>query len=201
MTRLSLVFLPLLLIVARPSAGQAPEDRFQLGVQLAEVAVPEFDDTDAGIGVRFSWHATRLVGAEAEVDIYPRAFADAPAFSSSRLEGLFGVTVGPTLGRLRPFGKLRPGFLAFREASQPFACIAIFPPPLACVLASGRTVFALDMGGGAEWFPTGRTVLRVDAGDRLVRYPGPAFRRNRTAFEDASYGHDFRFTIGGGVRF
>ena len=128
-------------------------------------------------------------------------FARSPAFSKSRIEMLFGVTVGPHIGRLRPFAKLRPGFVAFRAAPAPFACLAIFPPPLSCTLGAGDTLFALDAGGGVEFLPAGRSFLRVDVGDRLMRYPGPAFDTNFTLQSNAFFSHDFRFSLGGGVRF
>jgi hypothetical protein len=35
-------------------------------------------------------------------------------------------------------------------APEPFACILIFPPPLACTLGAGRTLAVLDAGGGIE---------------------------------------------------
>lgn len=199
--QVSVVFSLVLVVLSRPAAGQSGENQFQLGIQLAGAVSGEFDNTDVGVGVRFSWHPTVLLGAEAEVDFYPEDFADSPAFSSSRVEGLFGVTVGPRVGRLRPFAKLQPGFVTFHEAPEPFACIAIFPPPLPCALASGRTVFATDLGGGVEWFATGRNFLRIDVSDRLVRYPGPVLRRNNRARGDAFFSHDFRFAIGGGMRF
>jgi hypothetical protein len=111
------------------------------------------------------------------------------------------VTAGPRLGRVRPFAKLRPGFVTFREAPQPIVCILIFPPPLSCTLASGRRLFALDMGGGVEVFATRNTFVRADAGDRPLKYPGPVFDKNRTAQQNGFFSHDFRFAIGGGLRF
>ena len=128
------------------------------GSSARERGLGEFEDTDVGIGVHFSWHPMVVVGAEAEVGIYPENFAGVPAFSGSRVEGLFGVTVGPGIGRLRPFAKLRPGFVTFHEAPEPLACIAIFPPPLPCALASGRTVFAIDWAGEPNGFrPSARS--------------------------------------------
>lgn len=201
MNRVCVAFVLLTVVLSRSAAAQSGENRFDLGFQLAGAVSGEFDRTDVGVGVRFSWHPTVLLGAEAEVGVYPEDFAAEPAFSRSRVEGLFGVTVGPRVGRLRPFAKLRPGFVAFREAPKPFACIAIFPPPLRCTLASGRTIVALDLGGGVELFPAGRTFLRVDLGDRLVRYPAPVLGHDGRAREDPSFSHDFRYAIGGGVRF
>jgi hypothetical protein len=189
------------LLCARPVAAQSDEPRFEAGAQLATAASSEFDGTDVGVGGRLSWHPIALLGVEGEFSWYPGELADQQALSGGRVEGLFGATVGPRLGRVRPFVKLRPGFLTFREASEPIACILIFPPPLNCTLAAGRTVFALDVGGGVEWFASNRTFIRVDAGDRAVRYPSPVIDSSGTVQDEAFFSHDFRFAVGGGLRF
>jgi hypothetical protein len=183
--------------IGAPGAALAQE-RFDAGAHIAVARSSEFDATDTGIGGRFSWHPIALVGAEAEMTIYPASFPHANGFSRSRIEGLFGVTVGPRLRGLRPFARLRPGFLAFRQTT--IACILIFPPPLSCELAGGRTLFAMDLGGGVELFPASRAVIRVDAGDRILKYPGPSFRNGR-ATQESFYSHDFRMSAGAGVRF
>jgi len=176
----------------------AAQDRFDVGAHVAVARSSEFDDTDAGIGGRFSWHPVALIGVEAEMTVYPASFPNANGFSRSRIEGLFGVTAGPRLAAVRPFARLRPGFLTFR--GQSVVCILIFPPPLSCELARGRTLFALDLGGGVELFPASRAVIRVDAGDRILKYPGPSFRNGR-ATQESFYSHDFRLSAGAGVRF
>ncbi len=180
-----------------------PAPRFEAGGQIAVAASSEFDETDAGIGGRLAWFPLGLVGVEGEINVFPRdvpADFGSTAFSRTRIEGLFGATVGPVIGRVRPFAKVRPGFLRFNDAG-PIACIRIFPPPLACTLAEGRTVMALDLGGGLEFFPSPETFLRIDAGDRILRYPTPAFDADRNARMDSFVSHDFRVAIGGGLRF
>jgi hypothetical protein len=185
-----------------PAIAQQGPDRFQLGGQVTVVDSSELNTTDVGFGARFSWNPIALLGAEAEFNFYPEDLGpDGATFSSARVEALFGFTVGPRIGAVRPFAKLRPGFVTFREAPQPFPCILIFPPPLACALGAGETAFALDLGGGVELLPAERMFFRVDLSDRMVRYPGPAFDSGGTAHEDAFYGHDFRFAAGAGVRF
>lgn len=196
-----LLFASLSLLSMRPVSAQSGEPAFQATAHAALAASREFDSTAAGIGGRLSWHPTRLLGVEGELTLYPGDFPRDRPFSAGLVEGLFGATVGPRLGPARAFAKVRPGFVAFREAPEPFACILIFPPPLACTLGSGRTMFALDVGGGVEWFPSGTTVIRVDAGDRMVRYPSPAIDRGGRVRRDAFFGHDVRLGIGGGVRF
>ena len=199
--QLVLAFLCLSLFVVRPLRAQSDDRAFRVGAQVATIASGEFDKTDVGVGGRLSWHPVSLLGVEGELTFYPSDFADPPAFSASRFEGLFGATVGPRLGVVRPFAKLRPGFVSFSEAPAPFACILIFPPPLNCAMASGHTLFALDVGGGVEWLPSNGTFVRVDVGDRAVRYPSPTIDNEGTVQDNDFFGHDFRFTIGGGFTF
>jgi len=170
MNRLTLVIALAGVVVAEcgPALAQSTSGRFELGVQLSSAVSSQFDATDVGFGGRFAWHPVEPLGIEAEIDLYPGDFPDQRAFSRGRVEGLFGVTVGPRFGRLRPFARLRSGFLDIREAPRPFPCILIFPPPLSCALASGRALTAFDIGGGIEVFATERTFVRVDAGDRLL---------------------------------
>lgn len=192
----------LVVIVVSPASALAQTDgpRFQLGVQFATATSSEFDSTDIGVSGRLSWSPSTLLGVEAEIGFYPSDFADEPAFSRSRMEGLFGVTAGPRLGQLRPFAKLRSGFVDLSNAPRPFACILIFPPPLACRLAGGDTLFALDVGGGLELLLNDRTFARFDLSDRAVRYPGPVITGGSVRNE-SFYGHDLRVSVGGGVRF
>ena len=49
--------------------------------------------------------------------------------------------------------------LRFNDAG-PIACIRIFPPPLSCQLAEGRTVMALDLVGFAHVVPSLRALSR-----------------------------------------
>ena len=191
------VLFVVLYVFVFPVAANA-QDRYEGGAQVTLVRSGEFDTNDTGIGGRFAWRAFQSVVAEAEMSFFPGSFpSSGSAFSSSRVEGLFGVTVGPRFARARPFAKLRPGFVTFR--GKPTVCILIFPPPLACQL-DGATVFALDLGGGIEIPTAGRTFVRADIGDRLIRYPGPSFHAGRVT-QDAFFSHDLRISGGVGVSF
>jgi hypothetical protein len=189
----------LCLLCAHTAAAQT-EPRFELGTQFVAAASAEFD-TDPGISVGLAWRPGPLWSAEGEIAFYPTAFPDEGGFSRSRIEGLFGVSVGPLVGRVRPFGKVRAGFLSYREQSEPSVCIAIFPTPLSCVLAGGKTVPAFDVGGGIEIYPSARTFVRVDLSDRILRYPGPTFDLSGDLRDESFFSDDFRLAVGGGVRF
>lgn len=180
-------------LVIVPAAGAAQSRSFELGGQLTIVTPAGSDEADVGVGVRAAVRAAPLIGVEAELDVYPNDFPGKGRrvpFSAGRVEALFGVTIGPRLGHIRPFARVRPGVLRYQAASEPVICIAIFPPPLSCQLAAGRTLFAFDVGGGVEIDTSRRSFVRMDAGDRLVRYPAPT-----------STAHEMRVAVGGGYRF
>src|SRR5688572_616543 len=180
------------LLWASPAAAQSGS--FDAGVQVAWARSGEFDATTAGVGGRIAWNPTALLGVEAEFTFYPSAWPEGRAFSQGQREGLFGVTVGPRLGGLRPFAKVRAGFLSVQPSPGAFACILIFPPPLSCQLAGGATVPALDYGAGVE--VGGRVFLRLEAGDRLVGYEGPVLDEQFQARDERFWSHDFRFGVG-----
>ncbi|MEQ1758833.1 MAG: hypothetical protein ABL986_10975 [Vicinamibacterales bacterium] len=160
----------------------------------------ELDASEVGVSGRLSWHATRLFGVEGEVAFYPGGIPDRRVVTSSRTEAVFGITVGPRVGRIRPLARLRPGVLRIAPAPGPVACILIYPPPLTCTLASGRTLFMLDVGGGVEVDLTPSVFVRLDAGDRVVRYPGPAITRDGVMTDETFIGHDLRLAAGVGWR-
>jgi hypothetical protein len=183
-----------------PVQGQTTRP-FDVGVQLALAHIDPFDTTDAGVAVRATIRPAAMLGVETEFTVYPRDIPHGLPLSRSRVEGVFGVTVGPQLRRWRPFASFRPGFLRVAEAPQPVACILIFPPPLSCTLAGGDTLFTMNAGGGVELNVTARTYLRVGVGDRMVRYPGPTLSSNGDVHDDSFLGHAVRWSLGAGWRF
>ena len=182
---------------ASPAAAQSA--RFDAGVQVTWARSGEFDATTTGVGGRIAWNPSALLGVEAEFNVYPGDWPERVAFSAGQREGLFGVTLGPRLGPVRPFAKLRAGFLNVRPAPRPIACILIFPPPLSCQLAGGATLPALDYGAGVE--VGGRVFLRLEAGDRVVGYKGPVLDEQFQVRDERFWSHDFRFGVGAGFRF
>ena len=182
---------------------QARAQSFEAGAHVATSQWSEFDGNDVGFGGRFTWKPSPLFGVDADLSWYPSDFPpDTIAFSGTRMEGLFGMTAGPRLTRTRPFARAAAGFLRSSEAPEGMACILIYPPPLNCLMAVGHTMPIVEFGGGVEIDATDRTFLRVDAGARMLRYPGPAFRNGLNEIRDDNFwGTALRFTIGAGFRF
>ena len=184
------------------SEVRSQENRLEVAAILATTFQYELDSADLGFGGRIGFQATPLFAIEAEMSFYPSNIPEQVPVTESRSEGLFGVKIGPRYDRFSVFGKARPGFVRFSSAPEPIACIAIFPPPLNCVLAEGRTMLALDLGGGFELYPTERTLVRIDVSSLLLRYPGPALTRDGEAVaEDAFWGGNLKLTFSAGLRF
>ena len=132
--------------------------------------------TPPGFGGRFGYNVTDSLALEAELNFFPKAdsFGQPEAFNNGNLiEGLFGVKAGKRFEKLGVFGKARPGFLyASKGDLQPIPgvlCGAIFPPPAGCFETTSKNSFAFDFGGVVEFYPTKRTLIRLDVGDTIVR--------------------------------
>jgi hypothetical protein len=178
-------------------------------------------ENQPGFGGRIGYNLTAHVALEAEVNFFPGAgsFRVPEHFRGGhKIEGLFGVKAGKRFDKVGIFAKARPGFVhaSKGDLQQPrgFACVAIFPTPAGCLETIGKTSFALDLGGVVEFYPTSRTIIRLDAGDTLVNlderfvtgiptfapplsgttFPGAA----RVASETT---HNFQGSIGVGFRF
>lgn len=194
----------LLLIVLAMTASVAQAQSLEAGLHFSSAQWSEFDGTDTGIGGRLTWRPLPMLGVDADVTLYPADFpGDTVApFSGRRVEAMFGANVGPRFDRIRPFVKAAAGFLDVGATPIAFACIAIFPPPLACVLAGGQTLAAYEIGGGVQIDTPARTFIRADITQRVLNYPGPTFRNGlEERIDDDFFGGALRFTIGGGIRF
>lgn len=183
------------------SSVAAGAQSFGVGAHVAASSWSEFDGSDFGVGGRLTWQPSSVLGVDADLTWYPSEFPDGIAFTRNRLEGLFGVTVGPRVNRVRPFAKAAAGFLRVGPTPGAFACIAIFPPPLNCALAGGDTLKAYELGGGVAIDAAARTFFRVDVADRIVIYPGPTFDSKFQIKDDDFAGHALRVTIAAGIRF
>ena len=190
-----------LAIVFAATAVPAAAQSFEVGGHLASSGWSEFDGSDLGFGGRVTWKPLQSIGIDADLTWYPSEFPDRIAFTRRRVEGLFGVTVGPRVNRVRPFAKAAAGFLKVGATPGAFACIAIFPPPLNCALAGGDTLPAYEIGGGVEIDVTARAFVRFDVTDRILKYPGPTFDSNFNVKDEGFLGGALRLSIGAGLRF
>jgi hypothetical protein len=201
--------IPLLLTLttfASVAVAQSTKDKIEIGVQTTSLTLvhPDFgfDETEAGIGGRFTFNFNRVIAADAEINFFPKKALVLPADGSS-IQGQFGVKIGKRFEKFGIFGKVRPGFLSVNR-------VGFFQPPgsqggpSTNFILERRTFFTVDVGGVLEFYPSRRMVVRFEAGDTLVRHPalfgqvgfqGPTVQIRRSEFN-----HNFQFTAGVGFR-
>jgi hypothetical protein len=186
------------LISLSVSVSQAQSDppKFEVGGQFSLLNFDTFDNfgdrrrNELGGGGRFTFNFNKYLAAEAQVDYFPHEDSvrigtiDVPLWGSKTL-AVFGVKAGGRTGRIGVFGKARPGLIHFGFAPG-IACV----PEISCPPPK-RTVFALDLGGVFEYYPSRRTVVRFDVGDTIIRQDDRYFGTS----------HSLQTTFGAGIRF
>ncbi len=190
----------LVALLTLPAAVDAQDERSDAGVQASVTRYGEFDENQFGVGLKLGHRLGRHLALDAELNLEPGDLGGR-SFSSRRFEALAGLRLGLDLQRSGAYLALRGGVSSFSEAPEPFPCILIYPPPLACALAAGDTLPAFGFGAGFQALVGERAVLRFEIGDQMLRYPGPAFAEDRVIEDESFWRHNLRLTAGVGWRF
>jgi hypothetical protein len=190
------------------------QKKFEVGAQFSVLGINDpqglndiFPRTELGMGGRLSYNLNRHFALEAEVNFFPRDYRKVRSnFTGGRMtEGLFGLKAGLRKNKFGIFGKVRPGFESSGRAE-----IARFPngngPDRQNPFGfedMRATQFALDVGGVFELYPSRRTIVRLDFGDTIVRYPGIPFTQipQGTIVVKSLYSNKLQFSAGVGFRF
>ena len=153
------------LLAAEPARAQTDDPpRFEVGAQVSVVDMREsVGEKPPGVGGRFSYNFHEYAAFDAELNYF-----STPEANLERTQGLFGIKAGRRFGGDSPkvgvFFKARPGFMRFLGARQPGSSV------------NGTTKFALDLGGVLEFYPSKRTIVRIDAGNTTIFYDGETVR-------------------------
>ena len=200
--------------------------RFEIGVQFSALMrrkpqplfnsptiVPDDFDRDNryGGGLRLTYNLTEHIAVEAEGNFFPKKdeFRDLSVPGGNIIQAHFGVKIGKRYKRFGFFGKARPGFVRFSEASEMTGTRTFtFNNQQFTVgeFAVGKAnYFSTDLGGVFEFYPSRRVLARFDIGDTLIRYG--AYRRESLIISipyherPAETKHNLQFSAGIGFRF
>ena len=133
-----------------------------LGVDFVSLSLPREGNgcpgcrqTYIGIGIPYTRQLSLHSYWDSQVSYFPGDTRGGPT-----VQGLSGFKFGEQTRRWGIFGKIRPGFLYYRNAwsggNHPHF--------------TDLTRFALDVGGVLECLPNPRSAVRLDVGTTLVRY-------------------------------
>jgi hypothetical protein len=164
------VLVLLLPAVVSPLYGQDNYTRFELGAQFSTVRLTNSDlgATDySGFGGRFDWNLNRRLAFESQIDFFPEHTRSLLSIQGGQtLQAVFGLRAKVIqTRRLSVFGLIRPGFFHFTDVlyfnSNSITGFAERP----------ETHFALNLGGGVEYYLNPRWVLRADIEGDPYRVP------------------------------
>jgi len=182
---------------SRLALAQSDAPKLELGGQFVMMRFGVFNETDPGVGGRITYYVHPHIALESEVNFFHGDFEGGLArVSSWRTQWLSGVKAGVRSERVGMFGKFQAGLIHFGRASSPIICLAVFPVPLGCQVAAGKTDPAFDLGGVFEVYPSRRSLIRFDLSDNIIRYRGSFFKNPKGATH-----HNLKFNLGVGFRF
>lgn len=162
--------------------------------------------TELGVGGRFTYNFTKNIAIEAEANFFPvdkksDFIIGVPVRVVEPGGRKFQAVLGPKIGiRKRKFGvfaKVRPGLFSMDryEVVQVVGTRDNF-----FVLATsknGVNFFNVDVGGVFEYYPSKKTVFRVDVGDTIIRYSAQEPKDINPSFTR----HNLQINVGFGFRF
>lgn len=193
-------------LVLAPAAARAQSDddpvaggrRGEVGAFYTGINLRGFGETINGLGGRLGYNLNRYFALEGEFSFFPETHLGNRQ-SGQKVQGFAGVKAGARSRRVGLFAKVRPGVMFIGEVTSGFNCS---PAGLGSVCRPSHNNFALDAGGVVELYPSSRTIVRLDAGDTIVRIRraagSPLFGGGATTSETT---HNFQFAVGLGYRF
>jgi hypothetical protein len=178
--RVCVVICGLVLLQAVPARAQDAT----VGASYTLLSLTYPDQIPNGFGGWLTWRFVDLGG-----NVFPE---DHPIIGR-QTQVFAGARAGVRLGGVGAYARVRPGVIHFsrRFLAPDIGCVAVFPPPEACLIDA--TNIAVDLGGTVEFSPTPGTVVRIDVGDTLIRFARAGL--------DPAWRHNLLVSAGGGLRF
>lgn len=199
-------FLLVLAASGRPAVAQSSTPRLEVGAQVSALRLTDFDAVNSGFGGRVAYDLSRLLTIEGELNLFPSDRVDVRSafppeadirlrYIRHRFEGFVGPKLGIRRERFGVFGRFQPGFA--RLTDRGVGCVGEDCARILFLLVRPeyRTEFAWNLGGGVEYYPTARTVARVDLGATMIRHRSfaPPCRDCTSRNFSSRVGFGFRF--------
>ncbi|HEX6186065.1 MAG TPA: outer membrane beta-barrel protein [Pyrinomonadaceae bacterium] len=185
---------------ARAQTTDAPDveaHRVEVGVLYTGINLEGFGETINGLGGRFGYNFHKHVALDTEFSFFPETHLGNQQ-SGQKTQGFVGVKAGTRTRHVGVFAKARPGVMFIGEITSGFNCSGT---------SFGRTCrpshnnFAFDVGGVLELYPSSRAIVRLDAGDTIVRIRNATTGVIGSPVATNDITHNFQFSVGFGYRF
>ena len=186
---------------ALAQAGGAPdveEHRAEVGVLYTGVNLEGFGETVNGLGGRFGYNFNKNLALDTEFSFFPEARLGNRQFGQ-KTQAFAGIRAGARSRYVGLFAKARPGVMFIGEVTSGFNCNST---SFGQTCRPSHNNLALDVGGVLELYPSRHAIVRLDAGDTIVRIRNAnlgILTGGPTATSDIT--HSFQFSVGFGYRF
>ena len=186
---------------ARAQATDAPDveaHRVEVGAFYTGVKLEGFGETVNGLGGRFGYNFNKNFALDTEFSFFPEAHLGNRQ-SGQKTQAFAGVKAGARSRYVGVFAKARPGVMFIGEVTSGFNCNNT---SFGQTCRPSHNNFAFDAGGVLELYPSSRSIIRLDAGDTIVRIRNAnlgILTGGPTATSDTT--HNFQFSVGFGYRF
>lgn len=174
------------------------DHRFEVGGQLTALGVEDYGEPLFGVGGRVGYNINKYFALEGEANFFPSdAFGNDQI--GQRAQAFAGLKAGGRGKYAGLFAKARPGVMFIGETTSGFNCTRL---PGFTTCRPSHSQFALDAGAVAEFYPSRRSIIRLDVGDTMVNVR----RATRNVFSQTSdssseFIHQLQIGLGFSYRF
>jgi hypothetical protein len=164
LSRAVLLLVSLYVVLELPAAQAQQEfSRVEIGGQFGAIGLLNANGSVGiwpGFGGRFDLNITRRLALETQLDYFPTSapvrFLEQGGKTLQLASGLRGKVLQSK--HFGVYGLIRPGFIHFTDTSQ----LTGAPGSVPGTMVGPATYFALDLGGGVEFYPTPRWIARFE---------------------------------------
>ncbi len=149
--------------------GQSPSSRFEVGGQFSDLKLIDTCGNASftlGFGGRLDWNLTPRIALDTQIDFFPRSYPPSQqqgGWTSQLLAGARGRIVHRK--RYAIYGLMRPGLTYASNEVTSFSAtttggsqsVFLFTPNY-----GGEAHFTIELGGGVEFYPSERWILRAE---------------------------------------
>lgn len=173
------------------------ERRFEVGAVYTAINLAGFGEAVSGVGGRVAYNFDEHFALDAEASFFPETKLGNNQ-TGQKTQAFAGIRAGARSRHVGLFAKARPGVMFIGEVTSGFDCDA---RPFGQVCRPEHTHFAFDAGGVVEFYPSARTIIRVDAGDTIVRLKSAQRGFFSGASTSSDITHNFQVSVGFSYRF
>jgi hypothetical protein len=168
--------------IAAPAPGALAQDRIAVGAQIGGESLPELGETPLSYGLRFTYgFYMPFIAFDSEVNWFPTHASG----NFGQSQAFFGLKAGARVSKFGLFLKARPGWDQFSGGAD-------------SQRLTRRTNFAMDFGGGVEYYFAPHLALRWDLSDVMTHFGGGVVLRGPGSSIGTTLGtqHNFESTVG-----